>query len=204
VAPPLTIYIFNASSPAIQAVKNPWSIKAHSYALRFHKALTNLFLSHRDVHIILCWAPRDDELEGLRMASNLAAGACRVDLTDLPNGMDHVQPTAYQKDCAHRRVFLHWERDYWLARAHNNLQVSATSFPLDGVAYQYAISQPPSEKNHPLWSAATAMEKDKRGRKTRRPLFSWRTTSTTLQLCYITAGTFTRRGFSLDWSVTKQ
>jgi hypothetical protein len=29
VAPPLTIYLFNASSPAIQAVKNPWSIKAH-------------------------------------------------------------------------------------------------------------------------------------------------------------------------------
>jgi hypothetical protein len=33
VAPPLTIYVFNSSSLAIQAVKNPWSIKAHSYAL---------------------------------------------------------------------------------------------------------------------------------------------------------------------------
>jgi hypothetical protein len=44
------------------------------------------------------------------------------------------------------------------------------------VAYQYAISQPPSEVNHPLWSAAVAMEKDERGRKTRQ------TTSTTLQL----------------------
>jgi hypothetical protein len=41
---------------------------------------------------------------------------------------------------------------------------------------------PPSEVNHPLWSTATAMEKDKRGCKTQRPLFSWRTTSTTLQL----------------------
>jgi hypothetical protein len=39
VAPPLTIYLFNPSSPAIQAVKNPRSIKAHAYALRFHKAL---------------------------------------------------------------------------------------------------------------------------------------------------------------------
>jgi hypothetical protein len=45
--PPLTIYIFNASSPAIQAVKNPRSIKAHSFALRFHKALTTFFLSHK-------------------------------------------------------------------------------------------------------------------------------------------------------------
>jgi hypothetical protein len=85
VAPPLTIYIFNSSSPAIQAVKNLQSIKAHAYALRFHKALTTLYLSHRDVHIILCWAPRDDELEGSGMASNLVSAACRVDLADLPN-----------------------------------------------------------------------------------------------------------------------
>jgi hypothetical protein len=179
VAPPLTIYMFNRSSPAIQAVKNPRSIKAHSYALCFHKALTAFFLSHRDVHIILCWAPRNDELDRSRMASNLAATACRTDLADLPNGMDHIQSTAYQKDHAHRRAFLNWEKDYYLACAHNNLQVSATGLPLDGAAYQYAISQPPSEVNHPLWNTATAMEKDKQGRKTQRPLFSRCTTSTT-------------------------
>jgi hypothetical protein len=182
VAPPNTIYLFNSSSPAIQAVKNPQSIKAHSYALRFHKALTTFFLSHRDVRIILCWAPRDDELEGSRLACYLATGACRVDVADLPNGMDRVQSAAYQKDRARRKAFLNWEKDYWLARAHNDLQVNATGHPLDGAAYQYAISQPPSEKNHPLWSTATAMEKDEWGRKTRRPLFSRRTTSTTLQL----------------------
>jgi hypothetical protein len=115
VAPPLTIYLFNASSPAIQAVKNPRSIKAHAYALRFHKVLTTLFLSHRDVHIILCWAPRDDKLEGSRLASYLATTACRVDIADLPNGMDHVQSAAYQKDRACRRTFLNWEKDYWLS-----------------------------------------------------------------------------------------
>jgi hypothetical protein len=200
VAPPLTIYIFNPSSPAIQAVKNPRSIKAHAYALRFHKALTTLFLSHRDVHIILCWAPRDDELEGSRLASYLATGACRVDLADLPNGMDRVQSAAYQKDRARRRTFLNWEKDYWLARAHNDLQVNVTGFPLDGAAYQYAISQPPSKKNHPLWAAATAMEKDKRGRKTRCPLFSWRTTSTTLQLAvdHAFTGSYAKRFRPLD------
>jgi hypothetical protein len=200
VALPLTIYIFNSSSPAIQAVKNPRSIKAHSYALHFHKALTTLLLTHRDVHIFLCWAPRDDELEGLRMASNLAARACRADLADLPNGMDRIQSAAYQKDCTHRRAFQHWERDYWLARAHNDLQVNATGFPLDGVAYQYAISQPPSEKNHPLWSARTAMEKDERGRKTQCPLFSRQTTSTTLQLAvdHAFTGSYARRFRPLD------
>jgi hypothetical protein len=185
---------------ASQVVKNPWSIKAHAYALRFHKALTTLFLSHRDVHIILCWAPRDDELAGSRLASFLASGACRVDLADLPNVMDCVQSAAYQKDRARRRAFLHWERDYWLACAHNDLQVNVTSLPLDGAAYQYAISQPPSEKNHPLWSAATAMEKDERGRKTRRPLFSRRTTSTTLQLVvdHAFTGSYAKRFRPLD------
>jgi hypothetical protein len=163
VAPPLTIYVLNSSSLAIQAIKNPQLIKAHSYVLIFHKALTTLMLSHRDIHIIMCWAPGDDELEGSRMASTLASAACRTDLADLPNGMDHVQSAAYQKDHACRRAFLNWEKDYWLACAHNDLQVSTTGLPLDGVAYQYAISQPPSEVNHPLWSAATAMEKDKQG-----------------------------------------
>jgi hypothetical protein len=53
---------------------------------------------------------------------------------------------------------------------------------LDGAAYQYAISQPLSEVNHPLWAAAVAMEKDEWGRKTRHPLFTRQTTSTALQL----------------------
>jgi hypothetical protein len=92
---------------------------------------------------------RDDELEGSRLASFLATGACRVDLVDLPNGMDRVQSAAYQKDRARRRAFLNWEKDYWLARAHNDLQVSATGLPLDGAAYQYTISQPPHREDPP-------------------------------------------------------
>jgi hypothetical protein len=200
VAPPLTIYVFNSSSPAMQAVKNPRSIKAHSYTLRFHRALTSFFLTHRDIHIILCWAPKDDELEGSRMASNLATAACRMDLADLPNGMDHVQSVAYQKDRARRRAFLNWEKDYHLACTHNDLQVSATGLPLDRAAYQYAISQPPSEVNHPLWSAVTAMEKDEQGRKTWCPLFSRHTTSTTLQLVvdHAFTGSYTKQFRPLD------
>jgi hypothetical protein len=129
------------------------------------------------------------------MASFLATGACRVDPADLPNGMDRVQSATYQKDRTRRRAFLNWEKDYWLARAHNDLQVNVTGFPLDGAAYQYVISQPPSEKNHPLWYAATAMEKDEQGRNTWHPLFSWRTTSTTLQLVvdHAFTGSYTKR-----------
>jgi hypothetical protein len=182
VAPPLRIFFFCSSSPALQAVQNPRTIKVHVYALHFHKALTTLFSNHSDCHLVLCWAPKDNELEGDRMARSLAATACRRNLSDLPNSMDRVLSAAYQKDRARRRAFHQWELDYHLARAHNDLQINATGIPLDGAAYQYTISQPPSEHNHPLWSAAVAMEKDERGRKTRRPLFPRQTTSTALQL----------------------
>jgi hypothetical protein len=96
--------------------------------------------------------------------------------------MDRILSAAYQKDRVRRRAFHQWELDYHLDRVRNDLQISATGLPLDGAAYQYTISQPPSEHNHPLWSAAVAMEKDEQGRKTQRPLFPRRTTSTALQL----------------------
>jgi hypothetical protein len=182
VAPPLRIFFLCASSPALQAIQNPRTVKAHSFALRFHYTLSTFFSNHQDCHLVLCWAPKDDELEGDRMARSLATTACQRNLSDLPNGMDRVLSAAYQKDRARRRAFHQWEMDYHLARAHNDLQVDATGITLDGAAYQYAISQPPSEHNHPLWAAAVAMEKDERGRKTRRPLFPRRTTSTALQL----------------------
>jgi hypothetical protein len=182
VAPPLCIFFFCSSSPALQAVQNTRSNKAHTYTLHFHKALTTFFSSHKDVQLVLCWAPKDDDLEGDWMARSLATAACQRSLADLPNGIDRILSAAYQKDRAHRRAFHQWELDYHLARAHNDLQISATGLPLDGAAYQYTISQPPSEVNHPLWSATVAMEKDKRGRKTQRPLFPRRTTSTVFQL----------------------
>ena len=45
--PPLIIYLFSNNSSAIQAVKNPWSKKAHSYAIRFHNVLTAFYLRFR-------------------------------------------------------------------------------------------------------------------------------------------------------------
>ena len=76
VPPPANIFILSPSAPALQAVKNPRSKKAHSFALRFHKALTLFSLFHRDTGIFLVWAPIDDELVGSRLAHHLAAEAC--------------------------------------------------------------------------------------------------------------------------------
>jgi hypothetical protein len=200
VAPPLRIFFFCSSSLALQVVQNTRSNKAHTYTLRFHKALTMFFSSHREVHLVLCWVPKDDDLEGDRMARSLAAAACCQNLADLPDGMDRILSAAYQKDRAHRRAFHQWEMDYHLARARNDLQVNATGLPLDGAAYQYVISQPPSKVNHPLWSAVVAMEKDKRGHKTQRPLFTRWTTSTALQLAvdHAFTGSYASRFRPLD------
>jgi hypothetical protein len=181
VAPPDHTYFFCASSPALQAVQNPRSIKAHSFALRFHHALTTLFSLHNR-RITLCWAPKDDSLEGNLMARSLASQACSRERADLPNSMDRILLATFQKDHARRAAFRQWELEYKAARTRNTLHIESYGSPLDGAAYQYAISQPPSEVNHPLWSATVTMEKDKQGRKTRRPIFTWRTTSTAFQL----------------------
>jgi hypothetical protein len=194
VAPPNSIYLFCASSPALQAVLNPRSIKAHSFALRFHHALTTFFSTHRGC-ITLCWAPKDNSLEGNWLARSLASQVCRWESTDLPDGMDRIQSATFQKDHAHRKAFHQWELDYCLARACNTQHIESTGTPLDGAAYQYAISQPLSKVNHPLWSTAVATEKDKRGHKTQRPLFTWRTTSTAFQLAvdHAFTGSYARR-----------
>jgi hypothetical protein len=195
VVPPSTTYLLCSSMLALQAVLNTRSIKAHTYTLRFHKALMTLISNHSNARLVLCWAPKDDNLEGNWLARSLAIRACSKERADLPDGMDHILLAAFQKDRAHRQAFHWWELDYHLARACNDLQVRATGSPLDGAAYQYAISQPPSEVNHPLWSAAVAMEKDEWGRKTQRPLFPQQTTSTALQLAvdHTFTGSYTRR-----------
>jgi hypothetical protein len=170
VAPPSSIYLFCLSSPALQAIQNPRSTKAHSFVLCFHKALTTFFLHHRG-RIVLCWAPKDDQLEGNWLTRSLASQVCRRDIADLPDGMDRIQSAAFQKDRARRQAFHQWELDYQLAQSLSDQQAIATGTPSDGVAYQYVISQPPSKINHPLWSAAVAMEKDEQGGKTQHPLF---------------------------------
>jgi hypothetical protein len=121
----------------------------------------------------------DAELEGQRVARVIAAEAC---LQDPPEGLHKVQSAAYQKARARERAFNKWEQDYHFDRARNALQLRATGIPLDGAAFTHAITNPPSGGNHPLWKAAVAVETDEHGRKTRRPKYPRRVTSTALQL----------------------
>ena len=109
VTPAQVIYIFSTDNSALQAIRNPRSIKAHSHCIRFHKALTTFFLSHRDVRLILAWSPKNDDLRSDLLARTLAAEAS---LEFPPEGMDSVQSAAYQKGRAKKRAFEQWERQY--------------------------------------------------------------------------------------------
>jgi hypothetical protein len=85
VPPPDNIFIISNSALALQAVQNPRSLKAHSSALCFHRALTTLTLCHSHISFYLVWSPADGDLEGFQMASTWASAAC---LHDPPNGLD--------------------------------------------------------------------------------------------------------------------
>jgi hypothetical protein len=95
VPPPDNIFIFSNLASALQAVQNPRSIKAHSSALRFHRALSLLTLCHSAVSFYLVWSPADGNLEGFWMASTWASAVC---LHNPPNRLDQVQSAAFQKD----------------------------------------------------------------------------------------------------------
>lgn len=99
-----------------------------------------------------------------------------------PEGLHKVQSAAFQKAHTCEWAFQHWAQEWYLAWAQNALQLHTMGYPLDGATFKYAICEPPTGSNHPLWDAAVEVEKDDMGRKTRQPKYSCRTTSTALQL----------------------
>jgi hypothetical protein len=145
----------------------------------FHQALTTITLHHRATRFYLVWTPVDADLEGQRVAWVITAEAC---LQDPPEGLHKVQSAAFQKARACEWAFNQWEQDYHFDWAKNALQLRATGLPLDGAAFTHAITNTPSGGNHPLWKAAVEVEQDEHGRKTRRPKYPRRVTSTALQL----------------------
>jgi hypothetical protein len=176
---PNNMFILSPSSSALMAVKNLRSMSSQTASLMFHQVLTTLTLHHRATRFYLVWTPVDADLKGQRVARVIAAEAC---LQDPPEGLHKVQSAAFQKARARERAFNRWEQDYHFDRAKNALQLHATGLPLDGAAFTHAITNPPSGGNHPLWKAAVEVEMDEHGRKTRRPKYPWRVTSTALQL----------------------
>ncbi|KAH9165081.1 hypothetical protein EDB89DRAFT_1911709 [Lactarius sanguifluus] len=111
---------------------------------------------------------------------------------------NRVQSAAYQKDRAHQITFINWgsewliqqtqcgylEHGWWPADFGEKTWIRTHPPPKGTQSFTYTntLTRPPDGGNHPLWQAATEREKDDRGRQTGRPLYTWQTTSTALQL----------------------
>ena len=128
--------------------------------------------------LTVIWAPFDITLLGFRLVSFIPEEAAHG---TPPDGLDHIQSAAFQKDWARRIAFHNWERDFFLDRT-----LEAFNFRWRGTtpshAYIHTITLPPSEVHHPLWEEATRTQPDELGLKTKRPLYRRHTTSTALQL----------------------
>ena len=198
-APPPVIYIFRADNLALQAIRNPRSLKAHSFCVRFHKALTTFFFTHRDVRLVLTWSPKNDDLYPDRLVRELAAEAASE---FPPSGMDLVQSAAYQKDQARCRAFTQWEEEY-----HTNRMLEVAKTIWLGVdvcpprfAYSHAIISPPSITHHPLWRECTTRVPATPGSKKKVFKYRRRTTATALQLVvdHAFTGSYARRSRPKD------
>ena len=176
--PPTQSFLLSSSSSAILVVTNPRSTKAHSYAMRFHFALTKFFLLFSNVSLMVAWAPFDVTLTGLRLASYIAEEASFGTPSD---GLDRIQSAAFQKERARKIVFRNWEWDFYLDHT-----LEAFNFRWLGTltthTYQHAIISPPAETHHPLWREATRTQLDIFGHKSKHPIYRRHTTSTALQL----------------------
>src|SRR6266702_2507512 len=206
VATPDLFYIISNSAPALQAVRNPRNTKAHDHALMFHQSLTTLCLNHRNVQVILLWAPEDHNSEGRGVAHGLAAEACRHGRRE---DLKRIMSAAYQKDLARQQVFINWGMEWRVGRGilergdcGEKTWVYNNAPPLAPPSFHRAhtLTRPPNGGSHPLWRAATAREKDDKGRQTGPPLYSRRTTSTALRLAvdHAFTGTYVIRFWPKD------
>ena len=187
VPPPDALYILSPSSSALQAIQNPRSQSAQAHALLFHHSLTSFFSRHKDPRFILVWTPRDEELEGQTMARSCAQETCKQ---EPPGGLAIVNSAAFQKDQARIRAYEEWAQDW-----HKDQAARRTGQKPRSYAYEHTLTRPPDGNNHALWSAAVDMVKDDRGRKTRKPVYKRRTTSTALQVAvdHAFTGTYVTR-----------
>jgi hypothetical protein len=180
VQPPVNFFLLSNNASALQAVKNPRSVKVHVAALCFHKALMLLTLRHHQVSYFLVWAPADDSLEG----HNMAVEAAKEASWGLPpEGWIAFNQLPSRKDRAHHKAFLDWEHEFGLECCLAQFRLRWTGSSGKGHTHrEKIISDPPSTANHPLWVAATDVERDEHSQKTHCLLYSCHTTSAAVQL----------------------
>jgi hypothetical protein len=172
---PTAIYLFCSDSSALQAVTNPRTKSVQEAALLFHFSLTTFFHLHPSVGLFLVWTPRDETLEPQCMAKDLVVTACQH---DPPDGLHKIQSAVFQKDRAQWAAFSAWAAEF--NATHNNRPNRRKPGKF---AHTHTITRPPDgQQHHPLWTASLHREKGPDRKRSARPNFTRRTTSTALQV----------------------
>ncbi|KAH9039630.1 kinase-like domain-containing protein [Lactarius pseudohatsudake] len=125
-------------------------------------------------NVMLVWTPVDEELEGQAAARLKATDACR---RTPPGGVKRVQSAAFQKDRTRQKAYQEWATEWEKRQGDIRAGRRIASF-----ADKIMLTRPPDRDNHPLWLAATECERDDKGKRTKKALFSRRTTSTAFQI----------------------
>lgn len=168
------------TSTQIRSPTHVYFLYHDSSVLFFHRSLTSFCSRHRNAGITLTWSPvHRDRIQDSTVRYK-ALAACT--LTPRAS-LNRVQSAAYQKQVTKRQAFTKWAE--WHADRRKR-------YGTDSFAYEYALTNAPSGRNHPLWKAAAE-------RIDGAPSYSHHTTTTALRLAlgHAFISDYTRR-FRLD------
>jgi len=146
--PPRNVYILSGNDSALRHITNTRSLDNQTELLTFHRALTKYYSTTRDTHIHLVWSPVCRQRSQDTGARKAALQACtRAPLSTL----NCVQSATYVKRKARQRAYHQWSTQWTIDCQKTILR--------DITPYDYAITQPPDGRNHPLFSRAIPPKK---------------------------------------------
>ncbi len=147
---PLHIYIISGNDSALCHIANTQSHDNQTKLLLWHKSLTAFYSSHRsqDTSISLVWSPVCRSRTQDTGARRAALQAC----THAPlSTLNRVQSASYVKQKARQHAYHQWSTQWRLD--------CGKSLFCDSPTYDYAITQPPDGRNHPLFLVAVPPKK---------------------------------------------
>ena len=145
---PLHIYILSGNDLALRHITNTRSHDNQTELLLWHTSLTTFCNSHRDTSITLVWSPVCQSRSQDTGARRAALQAC----THAPlSTLNRVQSASYVKQKARQRAYHQWSSQWRLDHGKSHFHNSP--------AYDYAITQPPDGRNHPIFMAAIPPKK---------------------------------------------
>ncbi len=138
---PHHIYILSSNNSALRHITNSRSHDNQTKVLTWHRSLTTFFSSQRDTSILLVWTPvcwSRSQDSGARRAALQACMCAPL------SSLNHVQSASYVKQKARQHMYHQWSTQWQLDHRKSHF--------CNSPVYDYAITQPPDGRNHPLFT----------------------------------------------------